>query len=130
MTVEITETTTYRIDHGKYHSYFIDGEKVKGITTLINAGLPKNLAKWGSEQTANKAIDQWSKLARMSVSQRLKELLAAPWENRDGAAIRGTRVHALAEKLVNGESPFRPISKATLKHAAHFMLTGISTQYM
>jgi hypothetical protein len=103
-TAELTTSQTYRRDHGKGHVYYLDGQKVTGVTTAIGSGFPKNLAKWGAETVANKAIDEWSKLARMPVSQRLKELSSAPWTQRDNAAIRGTRIHAVAEQIASGAS--------------------------
>jgi hypothetical protein len=101
---ENKQPATYRRDRGSYHEYVIDGQHVKGVTTLINAGLPKNLAKWGSEAVANRAIDEWDSLSLMPVSGRLKRLQSAPWDNINRAAIRGTRVHELAEKLGNGNT--------------------------
>jgi hypothetical protein len=99
----IETATTYRREYGKGHQYFLDGHKVPGVTSLISAGFPKNLAKWGADTVANKAIDEWPRLARMPVSLRLKTLASAPWSDRDNAAVRGTRIHTIAEQLINGE---------------------------
>lgn len=100
----LTEVKTYREDYGKGHRYFLDGSRVPGVTSILSAGWPKQLAKWGAESVASKAIDNWSKLSRMPVSVRLKALQSAPWEDIDRAGIKGSQVHALAEKIVRGES--------------------------
>lgn len=90
--------------HVKGRQYFIDGERVPSVTTLIGDGLPKPaLTKWAARTVANLAVDEWDELAGMPISERLKRLEAAPWTDRDRAAVRGTEVHKLAERLVAGE---------------------------
>ena len=87
----------------KGRQYFIDGEQVPSVTTLIGDGLPKpGLLKWAAEATAGYAVDHWDELAEMSVSERLKVLNSARFADRDAAAVRGTDVHTLAEQLVAG----------------------------
>ena len=108
----ITEAQTYREDMGRWHKYRLDGEIVPGVTTLINGGWPKNLAKWSADQVAEFAIDNWPRLAKMPPSQRLRELSGAPWANRDRAAMRGSQVHAIAEKLMRGEAVTVPADVA------------------
>ena len=44
---------TRRRNHGRSHSYLLDGEKVPGVTTILDATLPKpGLIKWAAEQPA------------------------------------------------------------------------------
>lgn len=97
-----------RKNHGSGHTYFIDGQKVPGSTTILNKGWPKNLAQWGASSAANAVIDSWDKIQRMTPSQRLKYLTESPYRNMNFAAIKGTRIHALAEKLAQGESVTAP----------------------
>jgi TusA-related sulfurtransferase len=95
---------TGRKNQGRGHTYFIDGVKVDGVTTILNNGLPKKaLVKWAAKQAASCAVDRWDELAQMDISQRLKILIDAPNASRDKAAVRGTRVHALADRLAHGE---------------------------
>ncbi len=95
---------TGRKNHGRGHTYYIDGVKVDGVTTLLSKGLPKPaLVKWAASTAAAAAVDRWDELAQMDVSQRLKILTDAPNAARDTAAVRGTRVHALADRLAHGD---------------------------
>jgi hypothetical protein len=92
-----------RRDHGRGHSYLIDGNKVPGVTTIIGATLPKPaLIDWAGKTTAAYAVDYWDELTELAPSKRLDRLNGARFEQRDTAARRGTEVHALAERLVAG----------------------------
>lgn len=94
-----------RKNHGRGHSYVdANGAKVPGVTTILSEGVPKPaLINWAATTTAEYAIDHWDQLSELSPSARLKELTGARFADRDAAARRGTEVHALAEKLVNGD---------------------------
>jgi hypothetical protein len=95
---------TRRVDRGRGHSYLLDGEKVPGVTTLIGDGLPKPaLTRWAANTAAAYAVDRWAELADVPISERLKRISGAPWADRDSAAVRGTRIHTLAEPLSRGE---------------------------
>ena len=92
----------------KSHRYKLDGQWVPGVTTLIGKGLPKPALPYWSAKTVAEWVadnpDLTEDLKRMGgrgpAVAFLKEL---PWQKRDEAAIRGTDVHALAERLVHGE---------------------------
>ena len=92
----------------KSHRYKLDGAWVPGVTTLIGKGLPKPaLPYWAARTVAEWVADNpdlTEDLKRMGgrgpAVAFLKEL---PWQKRDEAAIRGTDVHALAERLAHGE---------------------------
>lgn len=93
-----------RRDHGRGHSYFDGDTKLPGVTTVLDATLPKKaLIEWAGRTTANYAIDFWSELAELPPSKRLERLNKARFEEKDKAARRGTEVHALGEQLVKGE---------------------------
>lgn len=99
-----------RRNFGKNHAYYFTqpgGEEVKldGVTTLIGGGLPKPaLVNWAARSAAERAVNEWDRLATLSVSDRLKEIQFAHRDDRDQAANRGTQVHALAEKMLHGEA--------------------------
>lgn len=96
--------TFTRRNHGRGHSYYLDGVKLDGVTTIISNGLPKPaLVRWAANTAAAKAVDEWDTLAELPPSERLKAISAAPDAARDTAAVRGTRVHALADQLARGE---------------------------
>jgi hypothetical protein len=99
-----------RINHGRGHRY-VDalGAKVPGVTTIIGEGVPKPaLVDWSARTTAAYAVDYWDELAGLSVSERLKRLERARFEVRDSAAVQGTKLHALADRLVAGEEVVVP----------------------
>jgi hypothetical protein len=92
-----------RRNHGRGHSYLLDGSKGRGATTILGNTLAKKaLVEWAGKTTAAYAVDHWAELTDMSLSKRLEKLNKARYEDRDAAANRGTDVHALAEQLVNG----------------------------
>lgn len=94
-----------RINHGRGHRY-VDAHDVKvpGVTTILDGGVPKpGLINWAAKATAAYAVDNWAELSGLPVSERLRRLERARFEQRDEAAVRGTKVHKLAERLVAGE---------------------------
>lgn len=98
--------TIKRVNRGKSHSYVdaATGDKIPGVTTIIGDGLPKPaLINWSANATAEAAVDRWDELGKLAPSARLKTLQGARYADRDAAANRGTAVHNLAERLVQGE---------------------------
>lgn len=97
-----------RINRGTGHSYKIDGKKAEGVTTLIKGGLPKEaLQFWSAKMVAEYVADNRDRLRDvydwMDREQLVLMLKQVPWSKRDAAAVRGTDVHAIAEKLLHGE---------------------------
>lgn len=98
--------TIQRIRAGQGHWYKIDGVKAEGVTTVLKI-LPKDLSRWGATTVADFAIDHPGRLAEMirdnpdSAREFLRNL---PNEARKKAAVRGTQIHSLAEKLAHGEA--------------------------
>jgi hypothetical protein len=93
-----------RKNYGRGHAYFLGDRKLDGVTTILSKGLPKPaLVQWAANCAADLACDEWDELAELPLSERRKRLAKAPNAARDAAAVKGTRVHALADKLANGE---------------------------
>ncbi len=94
-----------RINRGRGHSYVdANGAKVPGVTTILSGGVPKPaLVNWAANTTIAYAVDHWDELSDLAVSERIKRLEKARFADRDTAANRGTRVHALAVPLAAGE---------------------------
>jgi hypothetical protein len=91
---------------GRNHWYVDEdtGTKVPGVTTLTGNGLPKPaLLNWAGDATAEYAVDNWDELAKLSPSERLKRIKGGRYEKRDAAAAKGTEVHKLAQRLIDGE---------------------------
>ena len=89
------------------HRYTMDGKSVSGVTTILGKALPKPaLPYWAAKSVAEwvtdnpEGLEQLRKMGRAPMVEALKNV---PWEKRDVAAINGTDVHALAEKLIFGE---------------------------
>lgn len=98
--------TIRRRNHGRGHSYYVDGVKFPGVTTLIGDGLPKRaLVGWAARSVAEHvadnldAINAMRPLGRDAIVDALKGL---PYAARNTAAARGTDVHVLARALADG----------------------------
>lgn len=103
-----------RIQRGRNHSYTINGQKAVGVTTAISKGLPKPaLMNWAAKCTAEEALNllmvdaerraEYYKANGIDSQRALLDWLKkAPIRLRDTAAVRGTKVHNIAEKLVTG----------------------------
>ena len=91
----------------KVHRYTMDGKSVQGVTTILSAGIPKPaLPRWAAKSVAEWVADNPEgliNLQQMGRAPMVEALKNVPWQVRDEAAIRGTDVHALAEKLIHGE---------------------------
>jgi hypothetical protein len=93
-----------RINAGKGHWYKIDGKKVDGVTTLLKNGKPNNaLISWAARRVARYVADHLdlvNDMADMGPDSVAAALEKIPFTERNRAAVRGTRVHKLAEHLV------------------------------
>lgn len=89
------------------HSYWLDGKRIKGVTTLLSAGIPKPaLPYWSAKSVAEYVIanpDAVEQLRAMGDGPAVAALKQIPWQKRDVAAVRGTDVHDLAEKIIHGQ---------------------------
>ena len=86
-------------------SYRLNGDPVPSVTTNLSGGFPSPaLITWAARETAAAAVDRWDELAALPLSGRLRELEHAAWNRRDAAALRGTEIHDLGERLVAGEA--------------------------
>src|SRR5262245_13003682 len=106
MTMRVTYVPPIRrVDTEKTH-YYVDGagNRVKGVTTIIDQGVPKPaLIEWSSKATAECAINNWDDLADMPPAARLYRLQRGKYETTDLAKNRGTEIHAAAEDLAAGK---------------------------
>lgn len=94
-----------RRNHGRGHSYYLDGTKLPGVTTVLGEAIrARALENWAAEVTAKTAVDRWDELAAMPVSRRLDTLTRARYEVSGRAMLGGTQIHDMAAHLVAGES--------------------------
>lgn len=88
------------------HRYKLDGRWVPGVTTIIAVVDKPAIPKWAAGQVAEyvadnpDAVESLRDMGRMPMVHALKNI---PWAKRDTAAVRGTEVHAIAERVVGGE---------------------------
>lgn len=100
---------TRSINRGRGHSYELDGEKVQGVTTVLNNGVPKNaLTNWAARVAGEYAVDNWEALAELAVSERLDRIRTAPDRARSEAGERGSEVHRLVQRYLAGEEVTAP----------------------
>ncbi len=80
------------------------GNKIPSVTTITKA-LPKDaLVNWAGDATAAYAVDNWDRLAALTVAARLKDISKGRYAERDTAANRGRDVHRIGEELMSGKS--------------------------
>ena len=92
-----------RRNYGRGHGYLLDGEKIVGVTTAIDVLDKPALRNWYAEQAAKRVIDEWDQLQDMSPSDRFEFVKWGPRDKVTAAALRGTEIHALGDKLARGE---------------------------
>ena len=92
-----------RRNHGTGHSYRLDGHKIPGVTTVIGI-LDKSgpLKQWAANLAAEEAVEHWAELSGLPVVQRLDRIRYAHKKTLRQASVRGTRIHALGEKVAHG----------------------------
>lgn len=98
--------TITRRNHGQGHSYLDErGLKIPGVTSTIGDGWPKGegLTTWAVEKTVDYVLDHFDELTAMKPSERRTTLMDARWKAVNRAAARGTKVHAVADRLIHGE---------------------------
>jgi hypothetical protein len=102
-----TMTTTGLTFSAGNHSYRLDGQRVPSVTGIISKGLPKPaLMYWSAKMVAEWVADHPDLADQMAAAGGRSPFVAflkqVPWEKRDVAAVKGTDVHDLAEKLAHG----------------------------
>lgn len=94
-----------RRNHGRGHSYTLDGVKVTGVTTTLSLGFPKPaLVQWAANMAASYAIDHADDLAGLPAHERIRAVAFAHRTESRRAMARGTKIHGYGERLVAGEA--------------------------
>jgi hypothetical protein len=105
------ETGTHRLVRRRVgrtgHSYQLDGKRVPGVTTILNA-MPKQLAQWAADCGADYAIEHWDELSGLGIAKRHSAIRYAYKDARNKAAARGTDIHKHGEALVYGTAETVP----------------------
>ena len=98
----VRTTRLTRRNYGRGHGYQIDGHKAPGVTTVIDVLDKPALRNWYAEQAAKRAVDEWDRLQTMTVSERLEFIRYGARDKVTAAALRGTEIHTLGEKVAHG----------------------------
>jgi hypothetical protein len=91
--------------YDKTHRYKLDGEWVPGVTTILGVLNKPALPKWAATSVAEYVADNREAVEHLYTAGRgpmvaaLKEM---PWQTARDAAGRGTRLHDIAEQIING----------------------------
>ena len=99
-----TNTTGLRF-YPSAHRYKLDGAWVPGVTTILGVLDKPAIPKWAAGQVAEYVADNpdgIEHLRNMGRGPMVDALKRLPWERRDQAGVRGTDVHDIAERIVNG----------------------------
>ena len=95
----------------KSHRYFMDGKPVPSVTGALGVINKPAIPYWAARTVAEHVADNladleaWSHMGRNELVAALKQV---PWTKRDKAAIRGTEVHDIAEKVIHGQEVVVP----------------------
>lgn len=101
-------TRLVRRNYGRGHGYKLDGEKVMGVTTALDVLDKPALRNWYANEAAKRAVNEWERLTELPITERLEYIKTGPRDRMVAAALRGTEIHGLGEKLAHGESPDVP----------------------
>jgi len=109
-----------RIETKRGHKYLLDGQPVKGVTTLLGSGMPKPaLMYWSAKMVAEYVADNHrhlDKLLSKGRDETIQFLKTVPWAERDKAAARGTDIHKIAETIIHGGEAEVPSEIADYVH--------------
>lgn len=108
MTIPKTKAGIARTDRGRGHSYTVDGQRAPGATTIIGQVVAKPaLTNWAARLVAEYVADKdaaWLEELRLDGRDAMvSHLKRVPDRAKKAAALRGTDVHSLAERVIAGE---------------------------
>jgi hypothetical protein len=106
--IETPSTRLVRRNYGRGHGYKLDGQKVIGVTTALNVLDKPALRDWYARSAAERAINEWDTLSDLPISERMERIRYGARDKTQAAALRGTQIHELGDKLARGESPDVP----------------------
>lgn len=96
-------TRLVRRNYGRGHGYKLDGDKIMGVTTALDVLDKPALRNWFANEAAKRAVNEWDRLSELPLTERLEYIKSGPRDVVHAAALRGTEIHTLGEKLAHGE---------------------------
>lgn len=109
MSATATKARLKRRNYGRGHGYLLDGQKIVGVTTAIDVLDKPALRQWYAKTAAERAVNEWDRIAEMPVAERLAYIQYGPRDRVQAAALRGTEIHDLGHKLAEGEEVDVPV---------------------
>lgn len=91
-----------RRNYGSGHGYTLDGEKVPGVTTVLDVLDKPALVNWAAKQSAEHAIEHWAELSELPLLQRAERIEKARFATNKKAIVRGHRIHEFGDKMATG----------------------------
>lgn len=90
------------------HRYTLDGKRIPSVTTILGVLDKPGLPYWAAGLVARDAItnhDYWQQRIhnREDPERIIRDLKRSPWQERDKAARRGTRIHMVLEAAAHGD---------------------------
>lgn len=83
------------VNHGRGHSYLLDGDKTPGVTKALDEGYPKKaLVGWAADEAGKYVLNHWPELVEMEPAARYTTVRDARFIVQREASERGTEVHA------------------------------------
>lgn len=95
-------TRLKRRNYGRGHGYKLDDEKITGVTRVIDVLDKPALRNWYATQSADRAVNEWDRLAALPPMERHKYIKDGPKDTVRAAATRGTDIHGHGQKLAEG----------------------------
>lgn len=92
-----------RRNYGNGHGYTLDGQKVPGVTSVLDVLDKPALVNWAARESAGYAVEHWAELERLPLMERAREIEGARFKKNKAAIVRGHRIHEFGEKLAHGE---------------------------
>lgn len=109
----------------KSHRYKLDGQWVPGVTTILGVLDKPGLRKWAAAQVAEYVADHRDAVEHLYAAGRgpmVAALKETPWQQRDDAADRGTKLHDYAERILLVQEVDVPDDLApVIEHALQFL---------
>lgn len=105
------------------HYYTINGEKARGVTTVLQRLNKPALVYWSASMAAKHieaTLQPGQSLDEMEIKRLAKDALWAHRNTKDDAAELGTFVHQWIQDYVEGKSPNDPINPKLLKAITAF----------
>lgn len=109
----------------KPHSYWVDGKRAVGVTTVLDGTIPKpQLIPWAVNQTISyvmKNMDALKAGTDTNVNEILYGAKGAADEVKKVAGERGKAIHEWVDQFVKGKNPIMPDDTSDIRGVSSFL---------